>query len=72
MLSSLPLLGPNYITDTALLLIPEYLEKLRAKDAALTEKKTGLLTGRIDTLTLQDLAIKQLKAKIEALKAEHE
>lgn len=39
MLSSLPLLGPNYITDTALLLIPEYLEKLRAKDAALTEKK---------------------------------
>lgn len=47
MLSSLPLLGPNYITDTALLLIPEFLEKLLAKDAALAEKKTTLLLGKM-------------------------
>lgn len=53
MLSSRPLLSPNYITDTALLLIPEFLEKLLAKDAALAEKKNDLITGQNDTLTLE-------------------
>lgn len=66
MLSSLPLLSPSYITDAALQLIPEFLEKLLAKDAALAEK-INLLTGQNDILTLRDLTMNRLKAEIEAL-----
>ena len=47
MLPSLAAPQLHHYNNTALLLIPEFLEKLLAKDAALAEKKTTLLLGKM-------------------------